>query len=171
MEIKMTVIQAEEKMAAALEEFAAPLRERGLKVITRVLYTDKTLAEISEFNPKCIIAFGDIAIGTEDMDRDDYCNYSMCCEIKTGLLSDEEFTKEMNNLDGELEALKDKLDAEGAVAEDIIREITRKQEAAAETAAQDFAAQMRKLRFKMLLGIGVMIAIMLAVIIGIPLLT
>lgn len=167
----MTVIQAEEKIAAALEEFAAPLRERGLTVVTRVLYTDKNLAEMSEFNPKCILVFGDVAIGTEDMERDDYCNYSMCCEIKTGLINDEEFTKEMNNLDGELEALKDKLDADGADAKAIVRDIAKKQESEAESAAKDFALQMKKLRFKMLLGIGVMIAIILGVIIAIPLLT
>ena len=167
----MTVIQAEERLAAALEEFAAPLRERGLKAITRVIYTDKNLAEISEFNPKCILMFGDIAVGTEDMDRDDYCNFSMCTEIKTGLIKDDEFEGEINNLDGEVEALKDKLDAEGAVAAEVISKIAKKQEADAELAAEDFARQMKKLRLKMLIGIGAMILIMLGVIIAIPLLT
>lgn len=167
----MTVTEAHAKIESALEKFAAPLREAGLDVITRVIYADKNLREFHIFDPKCILIFGDIAIGGEELERDEYCNYSMCCEIKTGLINDEDFTKELNNLDGEVEAFKEALERSNKPTLDLIRDINRKQEAEAEEAALDFSKQMNKLRLKMLIGIGIMILIILAVIVGIPLLS
>lgn len=167
----MNVTEAHSKIAEELERLAAPLRERGLTVITRVMYADKNLQDFTEFDAKCILIFGDVAVGTEELDRDDFCNYSMCCEIKTGLISEEEFTSELNNLDGELTAFTEKLDGSTVSREALITEINKKQEADAEAAALDFTKQMNKIRLKMLIGIGVIILIILAVIIGIPLLS
>ena len=158
-------------MAKKLEELAAPIKEKGLEVVTRILYTDRTLQEYSEFNEKCILIFGDIAIGTEDLDRDDYCNYSMCCEVKTALVNDAELEKEINNLDGELAAFMEKLEKSGKTPTALISEINKKQEEDAEEAAKQFSKEMNKLRLKLLISIGIIVVILLAVLIGIPLLT
>ena len=167
----MNLHEAREIMAKKLEELAAPIKEKGLEVVTRVLYTDRTLQEYSEFNEKCILIFGDIAIGTEDLDRDDYCNYSMCCEVKTALVNDAELEKEINNLDGELAAFMEKLEKSGKTPTALISEINKKQEEDAEEAAKQFSKEMNKLRLKLLISIGIIVVILLAVLIGIPLLT
>ena len=158
-------------MAKKLEELAAPIKEKGLEVVTRVLYTDRTLQEYSEFNEKCILIFGDIAIGTADLDRDDYCNYSMCCEVKTALVNDAELEKEINNLDRELASFMEKLEKSGKPPTALISEINKKQEEDAEEAAKQFSKEMNKLRLKLLISIGIIVVILLAVLIGIPLLT
>ena len=167
----MNLHEAREIMAKKLEELAAPIKEKGLEVVTRILYTDRTLQEYSEFNEKCILIFGDIAIGTEDLDRDDYCNYSMCCEVKTALVNDAELEKEINNLDGELAAFMEKLEKSGKTPTALISEINKKQEEDAEEAAKQFSKEMNKLRLKLLISIGIIVVILLAVLIGIPLLT
>lgn len=166
----MNVAEAEVKIAEKLEEFSAPLREAGLNVITRVLFADKTLMEKNEFDAKCILIYGDIAIGTDELDRDDYCNYSLCCEIKAGVIKDEEFTKEINNLDGEIEAFKDKLEGCENVSE-LISGINKEQENEADKAALQFAKEIKKIRLKLLIGLGVLILIIVGLIIAIPLIT
>ena len=100
----MNLHEANEKIAAKLEELSAPMEEAGLKVEARILYADRTLREYSEFNDRCILVYGDIAIGTEELERDEYCNFSICCEVKTGLVDDTELEKELNDLDGEIVA-------------------------------------------------------------------
>ena len=167
----MYLQEAREKIAAKLEELSAPIKEAGLKVEARVIYADRTLQEYSEFNEKCILVYGDIAIGTEELERDEYCNFSMCCEVKTAIVNDTELESEMNNLDGEIVAFMEKIEKceKGATA--LITEINKKQEEEAEAAAIEFANEMKKARIKLLIGIGAVVVIMLAVIIGIPLLT
>ena len=168
----MTVTQAREKIVGALEELAAPIREAGFTVETRIIYADKTLREYSEFDTKSIIIYGDMAVGNEELERDEYCNFSMCCEIKTGLVDDEEFMKELCSLEGEVEAFKEKLEKnDGKTATEIVKEINAKQEEEAERAAIDFSKQLNKVRIKLLIGIGVIVVIILAIIVGIPMLT
>lgn len=167
----MNINEARERLAARLDALAAPIKEKGLKAETRILYTDKNLHEYSEFNEKCILIFGDIAIGTDELERDEFCNYSICCEVKTALVDDLEFEKEVNNLDGEVTSFLEKLEAADTTATALITSINKEQEAEAEKAALDFSKEMNKIRIKLLIGIGVIVVIMLAVIIGIPLLT
>ena len=167
----MNLHEAREKIAVKLEELSAPIKEAGLTVEARILYADRTLQEYSEFNDRCILVYGDIAIGTEELERDEYCNFSICCEVKTALVDDTELEKELNNLDGELVAFMEKIEKSEKSATALITEINKKQEEDAEAAAIDFAKEIKKARIKLLLGIGAVVIIMLAVIIGIPLLT
>ena len=106
----MNIVEAAIKVEEKLNSLSAPLKEMGFSVECRILYADKTLQEYTEFTPKCILIFGDIAIGNEDLERDEYCNYSLCVEVKTGLVDEVELEGEINSLEGELEAFKDKLE-------------------------------------------------------------
>lgn len=161
----MTVQEAYTKINEVLEEYSTPIRELGLDVKTRVFYTDKNLRETPEFNQKCIIIFGDIAIGTPDMEREDYCNFSICSEIKTVIVNDEDMENGLKTLREELDAFKEKLSGATSVAA-VIKETARIQEEEAEKAAAEFTKEMKKIRLKMILGLGIIIAIMLVVIIG-----
>ena len=167
----MNLHEARERIAAKLEELSAPLKEKGLKIEARVIYADRTLQEYSEFNERCILVYGDIAIGTEELERDEFCNFSMCCEVKTALVDEMELEKEMNNLDGEIVAFIEKLEKTEKTPTALITEINKKQEEDAEAAAIEFSKEMTKARIKLLIGIGAVVVIMLAIIIGIPLLT
>ena len=173
----MNIIEAAIKVEEKLNSLSAPLKEMGFSVECRILYADKTLQEYTEFTPKCILIFGDIAIGNEDLERDEYCNYSLCVEVKTGLVDEVELEGEINSLEGELEAFKDKLeryaDGKELVVKDytpLIKEINAQQEKEAEEAAIQFSKDVNKTRVKILIGLAITIAIILAVIIGIPLL-
>lgn len=167
----MILQEATTKIAEKLEVFSAPIKAAGLKVVTRIIYADRMLKEYSEFNENCILVYGDIAIGTDELERDEYCNYSMCCEVKTALVNEEELEKEINNLDGEIVAFMERLEKSEKGATALITEINKKQEEEAEAAAIEFSKEMSKARIKLLIGIGAVVIIMLAVIIGIPLLT
>ena len=167
----MNLHEAREKIAAKLEELSAPIKAAGLKVEARVIYADRTLQEYSEFNERCILVYGDIAIGTEELERDEFCNFSMCCEVKTALVDEIELEKETNALDGEIAAFMEKLEKSGKTATALITEINKKQEEDAEAAAIELSKELTKARIKLLIGIGAVVIIMLAVIIGIPLLT
>lgn len=169
--MKMNLHEAREKIAAKLEELAAPIKEAGLTTVTRIIYTDKNLQEYSEFNEKCILIFGDIAIGTEELERDEYCNYSMCCEVKTALVNDAEIDTEINKLEGDVSAFLETLKASTVSPTELIDKINKEQEAEAEEAAKEFSKEMNKLRFKLLIGIGIVAAIIIALLIAIPLLT
>lgn len=174
----MNVVEATVKIEEKLLELSAPIKEMGFSIENRILYADKNLQEYTEFTPKCILIFGDIAIGTEELERDEYCNYSLCVEVKTGLVDELELEGELNSLEGELEAFKDKLTkfSEGKELEakeytPLIKEINAQQEKEAEEAAVQFTKDVNKTRVKILIGFGIIIVIILAVIIGIPLLT
>ena len=161
----MTVQEAYSKIEAVLEEYAAPIRELGLDVKTRIFYTDKNLRETPEFTQKCIILFGDIAIGMPGMEREDYCNYSVCTEIKTAEVNEEELDAGLATLSNELSAFTESLSG-ATSAETVIRETARAQEQDAERAAAEFTKEMKKIRLKMILALGVIIVIMLGIIIG-----
>lgn len=167
----MNVIEASEKLAQKLSELSAPLKEKGLKVEMRILYADKNLQEHTEFNEQCILIYGDIAIGTEELERDEFCNYNACCEVKMALVDDLDFEKEVNDLDGEICAFIERLEKSDAEPTKFIAEINKEQEAEAEKAAVEFSKEMNKMRIKLLISIGAIVVILLALIICIPLLT
>ena len=167
----MTVTEAQAKIEEQLNELAAPLREKGLNAITRIIYTDKNLAELPEFGPKAILVFGDLAIGTDELERDDYCNYSLCCEIKTGMVDDTGLDAEIKELISDVDGFYRELEECECSASELIKSINKKQEEDAEKAAGEFSKEMNKLRWKLIFGIGIIAAIILAVIVGIPLLT
>lgn len=174
----MNIVEAAIKIEERLLSLSSPLKEMGFSIESRILYADKNLQEYTEFTPKCIIVFGDIAIGNEELERDEYCNYSICVEVKTGLVDELELEGELNTLEGEIEAFKEKLekfaDGKEMTAKDyspLIKEINAIQEKEAEAAAVEFTKDVNKTRIKILIGFGIIIVIILAVIIGIPLLT
>lgn len=174
----MNIVEAAVKIEEKLLSLSAPIKEMGFTIENRILYADKNLQEYTEFTPKCILIFGDIAVGNEELERDEYCNYSICVEVKTGLVDELELEGELNSLEGEIEAFKEKLkkfaDGKELTSKEytpLIKEINAQQEKEAEEAAIEFTKDVNKTRVKILIGMGIIIVIILAIIIGIPLLT
>ena len=164
----MTVQQAYEKIQAALLEKKEILEGCGLTTRVRAFYTDKNLAERSEFNAKCILVFGNVDIGTAELEDDDWCNFSLCAEIKTAEVEDSALDSALAEWSTEVDAFIEK--ARAAVSkETLITETCRAQEAEAEAAAEEFTKEIKKVRTKMLIGVGVIALLIFAVLFLLPL--
>lgn len=166
----MNVKIAIEKMNEVLNDAEVRLRGAGLKTRKRTFYTDKNLAETQEFSPKVILLFGDLAFGYEGMEDDEYCNYSICCEIKSAEVSDEELEEGIELFLEEIEKLINRLN-EANSPKAVIEEISTKQSNDAEIAAQEFAKEMRKVKFKLYAAMAAIIVIIVAVLVFVPMLT
>ena len=163
----MTVQQAFEKIQAALVEKKDILEGLGLTTRTRTFYADKNLAERTEFNAKCILVFGNIDIGTANLEDDDWCNYSLCAEIKTGEVEDAALESAISEWSTEVDSFIEK--AKTAESKDaLVTETCRTQETEAEAAAAEFTKEIKKVRGKMLLGLGIIVALMLAILFLLP---
>ncbi len=160
----MTVQQAYEKIQTALAEKKAILDEIGLTTRARAFYTDKNLVEKSEFNAKCILVFGNLDIGASTLEEDDWCNFSLCAEIKTGEVEEEAFESALGEWCTEVDAFIEKVKATES-KEALIVNTSRVQEADAEAAAMEFAKEIKKVRSKMIIGFALIIALMLGVMI------
>ena len=64
----MTIQQAFEKIQTALVAKKEILEECGFTTRIRTFYTDKNLSEKTEFTAKCILVFGNIDIGTPELE-------------------------------------------------------------------------------------------------------
>lgn len=164
----MTVQQAYEKIQTALVEKKTLLEDYGLTTRIRTFYTDKNLSEKSEFNAKCILVFGNIDIGTPNLEDDDWCNFSLCSEIKTAEVDDAALESALAEWTAELDAFIEKV-KNATSREEFITATCRTQEAEAEAAAAEFTKEIKKVRLKMMLGLGIIIVLMLAVLILVPL--
>lgn len=161
----MTVNETIEKIRALLDSTDAQLSQSGLIKKTKIFFTDKNLAERASFSEDCILLFGDIAIGCADMEEDDYCDFSICVEIKTGLVDDDELSKEIKTFEEEIAAFKSALSAESDL-EKVIRDVSEKQAKEAEDAASEFRLEMKKMKMKLYLALGVGMVILLFVLVG-----
>ncbi|MBQ8689384.1 MAG: hypothetical protein IJ515_03360 [Clostridia bacterium] len=168
----MTVQEAYIQIDTAIEKYVPQLQELGLVVKKRIFYTDKNLVQMQEFTDKSILIFGDIAIGCEGMEDEDFCNYSVCAEITTALVKDESLEKNLAEFKTELDMFLERIgSAENSDEyEKIIAEITKEQEAEAEAAALEFANEMKKARTKILIAIGSLIAVLAVIVFVAPLL-
>ena len=164
----MTVQQAYEKIQTSLAEKKALLEESGLTARVRTFYTDKNLAQRSEFNAKCILVFGNVDIGTAELEEDDWCNFSLCAEIKTAEVEDSALESALTEWETEVNAFVEKAKLAPS-KEDFVTDTCRKQEAEAEAAAAEFTKEIKKVRSKMILGLGIIIVLMLAVLFLLPL--
>ena len=160
----MTVQQAYEKIQAALAEKKAVLDGLGLVTRARAFYTDKNLIEKSEFNAKCILVFGNLDIGVSTLEEDDWCNFSLCAEIKTGNVEDEALESALGEWCAEVDAFIEKIELAES-KESFIINTSRAQEADAEAAAMEFAKEIKKVRSKMIIGFAIIIALMVGVMI------
>lgn len=164
----MTVQQAYEKIQTALVEKKTVLEECGFVTRIRAFYTDKNLAEKSEFTAKCILVFGNIDIGTPELEDDDWCNFSLCAEIKTAEVEDAALENALSEWSAEIDAFIEKV-KDAPSREKLVAETSRAQEAEAEAAAAEFTKEIKKVRLKMMLGLGIIVVLMLAVLILAPL--
>ena len=166
----MTAKIAREKIEDAVLAAEKKLKEVGLTTRPRSFYTDKNLTEAQEFSPKSLLVFGDLAFGYGEMELDDYCNYSICCEIKTGLVDDGELAEGIRAFEEEVDKIIAKLN--GATnPEAVLEEISRAQTEEAEAAAREFSKEMRKVKFKLYLAVGAIIVIIASVLILGPILS
>ena len=161
----MTVTEAIERIKAALDVADASIVCEGLVKKQKIFFTDKNLSERADFSEDCILIFGDIKIGTPEMEEDDSADYSICAEIKTGLVSEEELDGEISAFESEIEAFKAAL-ATASSAEAAIKEISDRQAQEAEKAAEEFQLEMKKMKLKLYLALGVGLAIIALVLIG-----
>lgn len=166
----MNVKIAREKIEEVIKAGAERLSAAGLKTKVRSFYTDKNLAETEEFSPKVILLFGDVAFGYESMDFDDYCNYSICCEVKSAEVNEKELEDGIAEFNKEIDKVIEKVSS-ATSPESVIEEISKQQTEDAEIAAREFAKEMRKIKFKLYGAIGAIVVIIAAVLILIPMFT
>ena len=163
----MTIQQAFEKIQTALVAKKEILEECGFTTRIRTFYADKNLAERTEFSAKCILVFGNIDIGTASLEEDDWCNFSLCAEIKTAEVDDAALESSLTEWAAEVDAFIEKAKA-ATSKEEFVTATCRTQEAEAEAAAAEFTKEIKKVRSKMLLGLGIIIVLMLAVLFLLP---
>ncbi len=166
----MTARIAKERIEAAVLAAVGRLNGAGLLTKSRTFYTDKNLAESTEFSPSALLLFGDLAFGCDDMEDDDYCNYSICCEIKTGLVDEGELEAGIADFNNEIDSIIEKL-ANATSKSAFLEEISRKQAEEAEEAAREFAKEMRKVKIKLYSAVAAIVVIILAVLILVPIFT
>lgn len=164
----MTVQQAYERIQTVLAEKKTLLEDYGLTTRARAFYTDKNLAEQREFNAKCILVFGNIDVGTAELEDDDWCNFSLCSEIKTGEVDEAALESSIKEWSDEVDAFVERVKSSPTPSK-LIADTCRAQEAEAEAAAAEFAKEIKKVRLKMILGLGIIVVLMLAVLILVPL--
>ena len=161
----MTVRIAKEKIEANIAEAKAKLTALGLDAKAESFYTDKNLDRSIEFNPKMILVFGNLTFGFPTAEEDDYCNFSICCELKSGEVSDEELEKSIRDFQEEVDTLISTL-ANATSKEKVLEDLAKKQTDDATVAAAEFDKEMRKVKLKLTLAIAVIVVIILGVIIG-----
>ena len=89
----ITVVEARERLAAEIVNLTTELSELGAVVRNRIYYFDKNLLEHDDFNGKTILLVGNISVGTENMESDDYCDFAACVEIRTAYVNEDELEK------------------------------------------------------------------------------
>ena len=161
----MKVEQAKEQIRATVSSALALCKENGLIATGKVYYSDKALSECAEFNENAILLFGAIRIGVSGMDEEDFCTLSLCSEIKVGLVNDEELTHEIEEFNKNLANMLEEIGS-GEKKEEKILEINARQEKEAEKSMQEFNAEMRKMKIKLYSALGILGAIVAAIIIG-----
>ena len=161
----MTVEQARQIIKETITEAMELCKASGFVVSGKVYYSDKALRECTEFNSNIILIFGAIKLGLADMDEDDYCTYGLCCEIKTGLVNDEELEKEISDFKADVQKILEELASAPSPAEKI-KEINLRQEKEAEESMREFDKDMRKMKLKLYTGLGILAAIAAGIIIA-----
>ena len=166
----MTAKIARDKIEDAVLKASQKLKDAGLATRPRSFYTDKNLTEEQDFSPRSLLVVGDLAFGYGDMEDDDYCNYSICCEIKTGLVDDTELEDGIKAFLEEVDKVLTKLST-ATNPSAVLEEISRQQTEEAEKAALEFSKEMRKVKIKLYSAVAAIIVIIAAVIIVGPMLT
>ena len=150
---KITVVEARERLAAEIVNLTTELSELGAVVRNRIYYFDKNLLEHDDFNGKTILLVGNISVGTENMESDDYCDFAACVEIRTAYVNEDELEKAIAEFKEEILKFKDGAKDISNI-ENYVKAISKKQSEDAERASRDFAKEMRKSRIKLIIGIA-----------------
>ncbi len=168
----MTVKEAYNKINTAVATQMKELEALGLYVTGRMYYNDKNLFELTEYTPKCILVFGSMRVGLEDMEEDDLCGYAISAEIKAGEVDEAEVDESIAFFEKELDILKKRIGAASGDAErrKILKEIYDEQSREIAEATEQFNKEIKKVRRKMFIAIGVLIVICAAILIITPLL-
>ena len=160
----MNVEQARQIIKEAVTEQVEICKENGFTVSGKVYFSDKALRECTEFNENIILIFGAIKLGLADMDEEDFCTYGLCCEIKTGLVNDEELEREIADFKSDVQKMLAEIAAAPSPIEKI-KEINLRQEKEAEESMREFDKEMRKMKLKLYSALGALAAIAATIII------
>lgn len=153
---KITVVEARERLAAEIVNIVSELKDLGTVVRNRIYYFDKNLLEHDDFNGKTILLVGNISIGTENMESDDFCDFAACIEIRTAYVNEEEFINAVKDFKEEISKFAEGAKTSDDVAKYVV-EVSKKQSEDAAQASQAFAKEMRKSRIKLIIGIGALV--------------
>ena len=149
---KITVVEAKERLAAEINSILVELEEIGAIVKNRIYYFDKNLFEHDDFSTKAILIVGNISVGTENTEPDDFCDFAACVEIRTAYVNEDELNKAVAELKDEvLKFTEGAKEAESLEA--YINEISKKQSEDASRASEEFAKEMKKNRIKLIIGV------------------
>ena len=155
---RITVVEARERLASEIINLVSDLKKLNVVVRNRIYFFDKNLLEHDDFNGKTILLVGNISVGTEKMESDDFCDFAACVEIRTAYVSEEELDKAIAEFKEEIVKFIDGAKERDNV-EDYVVEISQKQTEEAARASQDFAQEMKKNRIKLIIGIGALIVL------------
>ena len=131
------------------------LKEKGLKVTSKLFYCDSNLSETVEFEKNSIMIFGTISVGTDELEDDEYCNFAICCEIKTALVDDEKLANAIDEFDAEIKAFDTEISAAVSVKDKLI-EISDRQQREGEQSLEEFNREMRSVKLKLYIALGVL---------------
>lgn len=168
----MTVKEAYKKINAVVAEGMKELEALGLFVTGRMYYNDKNLFELTEYTPKCILLFGSMRVGFEDMEEDELCGYAVSVEIKTGEVGEDELNESVAFFKKELDGLKERIGSTDNANERrrILKTIYDEQSKEIAEATEQFNKEIKKVRLKMTLAIAVLVVICVAILVLTPLL-
>ena len=149
---KITVVEAKKRLAEEISYLVKELDGLGVVIKNRIYYFDKNLLEHDDFNSKTILIVGNIGVGTENMESDDFCDFAACVEIRTAYVNEDELNKAVAELKDEvLKFTEGAKEAESIEA--YITEISKKQSEDASRASEEFAKEMKKNRIKLIIGV------------------
>ena len=149
---KITIVEARERLAEEIFTLTNELDDLNAVVKNRIYYFDKNLLEFDEFNSKAILIVGNISVGTENMESDDYCDFAACIEIRTAYVDEAEFCASVAEFKKEILNFAEEARAAENI-ENYINEVSKKQTEEATQASQEFSKAMKKNRIKLIIGI------------------
>ncbi len=156
---------AREKFKEIISEAISIAKEKGFAAKGKTYYSDKTLREFTEFDESIILLFGGIDLGLADMDEEDFCTFGLCCEIKLGMINEEELEREIEDFRTNINNFFEEVAAAPSPKKKI-EEINLRQEKDAEKSMAEFEGEMKKVKLKLYGALAILALIVIGIIIA-----
>ena len=105
----MLLDDAKQEIYAVISETCEKFKSMGYAVTSKIFFCDSNLMETTEFQKNSLMIFGTVNIGTEELEDDEYCCFSICAEIRTALVDDEKLQKSIEEYKSEIESFEAEL--------------------------------------------------------------